>query len=170
VSLAGDIRLNSLSKTARPHDIVDDFGIDDKLPSNPLLFVLEAGMHHKYLDLLLVYAPDGVPAPGKRHPIHSEKGIFHEVKISPTGRLKLGPRRQDIEAHNINPPNCWLEPPTPTPLLSPHTQIVEDRAREIEEAQNNDDSRENPLPRIDTPIVSDTLSPTTSTPNDDTVI
>ena len=83
---------------ARPHDIVDDFGIDNELPSNPLVFILEAGMHHKYLGPLLVFAPEGNPVPGKRHLIHNKRGIFHEVKILATGRLKLGPRCQDIEA------------------------------------------------------------------------
>jgi hypothetical protein len=133
VSLAGDIRLNSLYKMARPHDIVEDFGIDDKLPSTPLLFILEAGTHHKYQGPLLVYAPDGIPALGKRHPVHNQKGIFHKVKISSvSGKLKLGPRRQDIEAHNINPPDRWLELPTPIPLLSPNTQLIQDQARQIE--------------------------------------
>ena len=92
MSLAGDIRLNSFPKTAGPHDFVDDFGIDDELPSNPFVFILPAGTHHKYLGQLLVFSSDADPVPGKRFPIHNAKGIFHEVKISTTGRLKLGPR------------------------------------------------------------------------------
>jgi hypothetical protein len=83
---------------------VDDFGIDDELPSNPLLFVLEAGTHHKYPGPLLVYSESGSPTPGNRQPIHNQRGIFHEVKVSnKTGLLKLGRRRQDVEAHNITP-------------------------------------------------------------------
>jgi hypothetical protein len=113
---------------------VDDFGIDDELPPNPLLFVLEAGTHHKYFGPLLVYSESGSPTPGNRQPIHNQKGIFHEVQISnKTGLLKLGRRRQDVEAHNINPPDRWLEPPTPIPPLSSGRQWLEDRAREVEE-------------------------------------
>jgi hypothetical protein len=150
---------------------VDDFGIDDELPSNPLLFVLEAGTHHKYFGPLLVYSETGSPTPGDRQPVHNQKGIFHEVKISnKTGLLKLGRRRQDVEAHNINPPDRWLEPPTPTPSLSPNRQWLEDRAREVEERRTERVSLEELLPRIDTPVVSEASTPTTSTPNDDTVI
>lgn len=47
-----------------PHDYVDNFDIDDELLSNPLLFILEEGTHHKYLGQLLVYSPDGRPEPG----------------------------------------------------------------------------------------------------------
>ena len=82
---------------------MDDFDIDNELPSNPLVFVLEAGTHHKYFGQLLVFSPDGNPIPGNRQLIHNEKGIFHEVKISATGLLKLGPRRRDVEVHNITP-------------------------------------------------------------------
>jgi hypothetical protein len=86
---------------------VDDFGIDDELPPNPLVFVLEAGTHHKYLERLLVFAPDGVPEEGKRFLIHNAKGIYHSVQISKTGRLRLGDRRTNAEAHNANPPDRW---------------------------------------------------------------
>ena len=33
---------------------MDDFGIDDELPSNPLMFILEAGTHHKYPELFSI--------------------------------------------------------------------------------------------------------------------
>jgi hypothetical protein len=90
VSLAGDIRLNFFSKTARRGDLVDNFGIDNNLPSNPFVFTLEAGSHPKYLGTLLVYSSDSNPIPGNRQLIHNEKGVFHEVKVLTTGSLRLG--------------------------------------------------------------------------------
>jgi hypothetical protein len=78
---------------------MDDFGIDDDRPENPLVFVLEAGTHHKYLGPLLVFSPDGNPVEGNQYPVHNAKGVFHNVRISSTGLLKLGDRRRDIESH-----------------------------------------------------------------------
>ena len=153
---------------------MDDFGIDDELLSNPLVFILQAGTHHKYLGRLLVFSPNADSVPGKRFPIHNAKGVFHEVKISTTGRLKLGPRRKDIEAHNVYPPDQWTQPRAQTPpLLSPHVQFIVDRAREIAERRSPQpdqaSSEETPCPN--TPEVSAaSSSDTTTNPSDDPVI
>ena len=159
---------------ARPHDFVDDFGIDDELPSNPLVFILQAGTHHKYLGRLLVFSPNADPVPGKRFPIHNAEGVFHEVKISTTGRLKLGPRRKDIEAHNVYPPDQWTQPRAHTPPpLSPHVQFIVDRAREIaaRESPQLEQTFLEETPRPDTPEVSAASSlDTTTNPNDNSVI
>ena len=77
---------------AGPRDFVDDCGIDDDLPENPLLSVLEAGTHPKYLGPLLVFSPDGNPVEGNRYPVHNARGVFHNLRISSTGLLKLGDR------------------------------------------------------------------------------
>jgi hypothetical protein len=69
---------------ARPCDFVDNFGIDDNLPENPLVFVLETGTHHKYLGQLLVFLPNKNPVEGNRHLVHNAKGVFHNLKISTT--------------------------------------------------------------------------------------
>ena len=96
---------------------MDDFGIDNELPNNPFVFVLEAGLHPKYLGPLLVHSPDGNPVQGNRELIHNEKGVFHEAKVLKTGNLRLGPRRKDIEEHNVHPPDRWSVPITPVLVL-----------------------------------------------------
>ena len=153
---------------------MDDFGIDDELPSNPFVFILQAGTHHKYLGRLLVFSPNKDPAPGKRFPIHNAKGVFHEVKISTTGRLKLGPRRKDIKAHNVYPPDQWTQPQASTPPpFSPHVQFIVDRAREIaaRQAPQPEQTFEEETPRPDTPEVSaPSSSNATTNPSDDPVI
>jgi hypothetical protein len=114
-----------------------------------------------------VYSPDGNPIPGNRQLIHNEKGVFHEVKVLTTGSLRLGPRRQDIEAHNVHPPDRWVIPLTPVHSQNAVVQPVVDN----EETQPITDSAdENPLPYISTPITSDTSSPTIDTPVGDTTI
>jgi hypothetical protein len=140
---------------------MDDFGIDDELPQNPLVFVLEAGTHHKYFGRLLVFAPNGVPEEGKRFLIHNAKGVYHNLQISRTGLLRLGDRRRDAEAHNVHPPNRWSEPPTPIEFNSITNQYLAEQDARAAEHQEVDDSQENLLPRIDTPIVSDPSTPTT---------
>jgi hypothetical protein len=162
------VTLDSTSfKTARRGDLVDDFGIDDELPSNPYIFTLEAGSHPKYLGAILVHSPDGNPIPGNRQLIHNSRGVFHQVKVSTTGSLRLGPRRQDIEAHNIQPPDRWVTPLTPVYPLDAVIQPVVDNEETQPIADNAD---EIPLPYISTPTMSDTSSSTTNSPVDDTTV
>ena len=116
---------------ARRGNIVEDLGIDNELPLNPLVFILEAGTHPNYAGPLLVFAPDGnpipgnrQPIPGNRQPIHNKKGVYHKLKISTAGKIKLGPRRKNIEAHNVHTPDCSSIPITPTIPQDPLAQIV----------------------------------------------
>ena len=148
---------------------MDDCGIDDDLPENPLVAVLEAGTHPKYLGPLLVFSPDGNPVEGNRYPIHNAKGVFHNLRISNTGLLKLGDRRRDIEAHNVTPPDRWVEPPTPIVFQSITTEFIASQEAARAERQESDDSQGNPLPYIATPVVSDLSTPTTAA-NEDSVI
>jgi hypothetical protein len=155
------------SKTARRGDLVDDFGFDNELPINPYIFTLEAGTHPKYLGALLVYSPDRNPIPGNRQLIHNERGVFHEVKVLVTGSLRLGPRCQDIEAHNVHPPDRWVIPITP---VHPQDAVVQPEVDNEETQPIADSTDEDPLPYIKTPIASSTPSPTDSTPDGDTTI
>ena len=126
---------------------MDNFGIDDELLSNLLVFILEAGMHPKYLDPLLVFSLDGNPIPGNRQLIHNRKGVYHEVKVLTTGSLRLGPRRKDIEAHNVHPPDRWSIPITPTLASDPLAQLTASSSTEPNKDQD-------PFPHIDTPVES----------------
>jgi len=84
---------------------VDDFGLEDQVPQNPYLFVLDANTLPHFQGQALFYRPPGEDEHSSRQAwIQNERGYLYELSFDPEStnlpyRIR---RRPDIELHNAD--------------------------------------------------------------------
>ena len=98
---------------------VFDFGIDNRFPGNPFVFISQEGQHPNFPNhRVLIYHPDGeLKFDGRHQFLHNEKGIYHKVQYRKQSKqLYLFDRREDLERLNL-------------PLSTPEPELVGRAAR-----------------------------------------